>query len=333
MSSSHLRKVAVIGHGYWGKNIARVFSQHPHFELHTVCDLSDKNLQTAAKLYPSARMVKDFREIGADVDVVAIMTTADTHFELAQYFLERNQHVMLAKPFTKTSKEAQELIQIAQRKNRVVFVDHTFVFNPAVRKLKEMLPQVGKPYFVMSSRMNLGLYRPDVNVIYDLMPHDLSIISYLFEQPFVAATTTAFKAAGLPQEDIAHTSFELKGGVKGHITAAWLSPSKVRTFYVVGSEGMLVYDDNLPTEKIKFYDTGISIADLNPDSNEAYTARISYRTGAMHSPAIPNTEALAFEVSELKRAIENPEVAREYDRLNLDIMKSLDVVLGREVAR
>lgn len=321
---------ALIGYGYWGKNIARVLAQSADFNLHTVCDSRPAALKTVEKLYPSARRISDHKEIGDDVGLVAIITPADSHHPLAKQFLERGKNVLLTKPFTTTLKEAEELLNIAEKKNLTVFVDHTFVFHPAVRKLKELLPKIGTPYFVTSQRLNLGLYQPDVNVIYDLMPHDLSIISYLFDEPIQKAQTSAFRSAGLPQEDLAHTSFELKNGAKCLVTASWLSPSKVRTFQIVGSKGMLVYDDTSHQEKIKFFDHGISIAELSdkPESAAAYTTRISYRYGDLHSPAVPNTEALGFEMSELARAIADKSVRAEYNRLNWNVMQALDLILN-----
>lgn len=322
-------KSAVIGHGYWGKNIARVLAQSQDFDLHTICDSDQRRLQPVGKLYPNVVTQQDFKSIDPSVELVAIITPTDLHYEMARYFLERGKNVLITKPFARTFKEAESLVQLADKNDVTVFVDHTFVFNPAVRKLKELLPRIGQPHFVMSQRLNLGLYQPDVNVIYDLMPHDISIISYLFDQPIVRAQTSAFKAAGLPQEDLAHSSFELKSGIKGLVTVSWLSPSKIRNFYVVGSDGMLSYDDTQPTEKIKFFDRGISLKDLqDPNSLASYTSRISYRNGDLYSPAISNSEALAFELSELKRAISDRDVRKSYNQLSLDIMKGLDLIVS-----
>ena len=236
MSDSSWRpQVAVVGHGYWGKNITRVFSQSQDFQLHTICDARPEVRDSVARLYPATQQISDIEALDDDVEVVAIVTPTDSHYELAKHCLENDRHVLLTKPFTRYLWQTEELLELAEKRNRTVFADYTFVFNPAVRKLKEMLPRIGTPYFVLSQRLNLGLYQPDVNVVYDLMPHDLSILNYLFDRSLESANTTLVRAAGLPQEDLAHTSFTLEGNLQGHITVSWLSPYKVRQFYVVGS--------------------------------------------------------------------------------------------------
>jgi predicted dehydrogenase len=317
-------KVAVIGYGYWGRNIARVVSQSNDFILHTICDSNAGARDKAARVHSHVNLCERVEDIPSEVEVVAVITPADSHFELAQRFLKQGKHVLLTKPFTRTHEEAVELVRLAKSVDRTVFVDHTFVFNPAVRKLKEMLPRIGKPFFVISQRMNLGLYQPDVNVIYDLMPHDLSIICYLFDAKVKSAQNFALSAAGLPREDMAHSAFQLDNGVHGMVTVSWLSPFKIRQFLVVGSEGMLSYDDVAVSEKIKFYDRGVSMADLvNANTAEAYTSRISYRSGDLYSPAVANFEALDFEMREFRRAISDAGVREQYNDLNLAVMHSL----------
>jgi predicted dehydrogenase len=327
MTSKNYR-VALVGYGYWGKNIARVFSESSDFDLEYICDQNTKNLEKAKKLYPSTRMIPTIDEISPDVDVVAIITPADTHFPLAKKFLTEGKHVLVTKPFTKNYAEAQELVALAKKMNRTIFVDHTFFFNAAVRRLKEHLHRIGTPYFVVAQRMNLGLYQPDVNVIYDLMPHDLSILAYLFDDGIKRCTAEAFKVANLPQEDLASTSFEMTNGIKGTISVSWLAPSKIRQFIIVGSKGMVSYDDGSWSEKLKFYDTSLDVSELTNTSNSAmYTQRISYRSGDMYSPAVPNQEALTLEMKEFAEAIRNPQKAEYYNQLNLRVMESLDRIL------
>jgi len=271
-------KVALIGYGYWGKNIARNFSLSSKFELHTICDLDENNLENAKRMFPSVNVTNDYKMISDDVDVVAPIVPVDHHYFFADYFLEKGKHVLLTKPFTKQIDQTIKLIEKADRKGLTIFADHTFIFNPAVRKMKEMLPKIGTPYIVLSSRLNLGLYQPDVNVVYDLMPHDLSIISFLFDGNITSATTNSFSAAGLPHEDFAQTSIEFDNKVKAFVTVSWLSPYKIRDFIIVGSEGMINYDDNQVTEKIKFYNRGVDLKDLQAGASEiGYTARISYK--------------------------------------------------------
>ncbi len=321
-------KVALIGYGYWGKNIARNFSLSSNFELHTICDLNKENLENAKKMFPSVNITDDYKKISDEVEVVAPIVPVDHHYFFADYFLDKGKHVLLTKPFTKHVDESIKLIEKANKKDLTIFADHTFIFNPAVRKMKEILPKIGTPYIVLSSRLNLGLYQPDVNVVYDLMPHDLSIISYLFEGNVTSAMTSSFSAAGLPHDDFAQTSIEFDNNIKAYVTVSWLSPYKIRDFIIVGSEGMISYDDNQVTEKIKFYNRGVDLKDLHAGASEAgYTARISYKSGDSYSPAIHATEALKFEMDEFYRAINDKSVRDYYNQLTLKTMESLTKVL------
>ena len=253
------------------------------------------------------------------------------HYPLADYFLDQGKHILLTKPFTQNLVETEKLLKKSREKNLTVFADHTFIFNPAVRKLKELLPKIGDPYLVMSSRLNLGLYQPDVNVIYDLMPHDLSIINYLFNTEILSAETTSFSAAGLPQEDFAQSSLVFENGVRAFVTVSWLSPYKIRDFIVVGSEGMLSYDDNQVTEKVKFYDKGVDISELIPGSQKVnYTAKLNYKAGDSFSPAINGVEALKFEFDEFLLAINDRKVRESYDAVTLRTMRSLEKVINSQ---
>ena len=324
-------KVALVGYGYWGKNIARNFSQNPKFQLHTICDLDENNLSAASLLYPNCKFISDYKAISDDVDIVALIVPVHLHYPLADYFLDQGKHILLTKPFTQNLEETEKLLQKSREKNLTVFADHTFIFNPAVRKLKELLPKIGDPYLVMSSRLNLGLYQPDVNVIYDLMPHDLSIINYLFNTEILSAETTSFSAAGLPQEDFAQSSLVFENGVRAFVTVSWLSPYKIRDFIVVGSEGMLSYDDNQVTEKVKFYDKGVDISELIPGSQKVnYTAKLNYKAGDSFSPAINGVEALKFEFDEFLLAINDRKVRASYDAVTLRTMRSLEKVINSQ---
>lgn len=329
-------RAAVVGYGYWGKNIARVIDGSDAFSLDFVCDVSEASRHRASKAHRHATCVATIDELPMDAyDAVAIVTPTDSHYPLARQCLEARKHVLVTKPFARTEAQAEELVRLARANDVCVFVDHTFVFNPAVRTLKELLPRVGTPYFVLGQRLNLGLFQPDVNVLYDLMPHDVSIITYLFDRPIERAVTSAFCSAGLEQEDIAHSTFEMGGNVKGLITVSWLAPAKIRQFIIVGSDGMLSYDDVAVSEKVRVYDRGISLAELsNPAAALAYTARISYRSGDMYSPALPNTEALESEMREFAASIHDRDTRARYERLNLDIMAGLQRILdGREPHR
>jgi len=321
-------KVALIGYGYWGKNVARNFANSDFFELHTICDFNEVNLAKAKSVYPFIKTCKTVEEISDDVDVVAPIVPVDSHYPLADMFLDKGKHILLTKPFTKNYEQTKKLIDKAESKGLTAFADYTFVFNPAVRKIKEILPKIGKPFLVMSERLNLGIYQPDVNVVYDLMPHDISIISYLFETSIVEASTNVLKAANLPQDDFAQSSLVLANGVKGFVTVSWLSPYKIRQFIVIGSDGMISYDDNRVDEKVKFYDKKLSMDEISSENkNHSYASMINYRSGDLFSPFINQVEALDFELQEFKKAIFDDRVRKYYNELNLNVMKSLDVII------
>jgi predicted dehydrogenase len=327
-------KSALIGYGYWGTNIARAISQSDELSLEVICDSNSLALEKARKIYPQCRLIADFRDISDDIEIVAIISPTSSHFYLAEHFLKAGKHVLVSKPLAKSLDQAEHLSQLAKEVNRTLFVDHTFVFNPAVRELKHLLPKIGRPYFVLSQRLNLGLYQPDINVIYDLMPHDLSILAYLFETEIFPLHVNAIAAAGLPQEDLAHCHFVTALGFEGLITVSWLSPSKIREFTIVGSNGMLVYNDVEVAEKIKYYDRGIEVSDLADQSSlPVYTSRISYRSGDLYSPAIPNVEALTLELSEFHKAIFNDEVRSAYHRVNLRTMAALDRIIKMTIKK
>lgn len=320
-------KVAIIGHGYWGKNIARNFAQSEEFSLEVICDVSEEALKKAKLLYPGVRVIKDYKQMPDDIDIVAPIVKVESHYEIANYFLDKKKHVLLTKPFTKTYDQAKKLIEKADKLGLTVFADHTFIFNPAVRKLKELLPKIGNPYLVMSSRLNLGLYQPDVNVIYDLMPHDMSIIHYIFDTNIAKANSSAFHASGFPQEDFAQTNLEFECGLRAFVTVSWLSPYKIRDFIIIGDQGMLTYDDNQVGEKVKYYDKGVDSI-KKPDSKDlAYTSRISYRSGDLYAPAITNIEALSFEFSEFLKSIYDKKTRDYYNRITLQTMKSLEAAV------
>lgn len=317
----------MIGYGYWGKNIARVLATSPGFELSAVCDRKAQCLNQAARNHPGVQLLDDLEKIGPEVDVVAILTEAKSHFTLAQRFLRQKKHVLVTKPFTSSAAEAADLFQIAADNGVTVFADHTYVFHPAIQAMKRLLPRIGKPHFVHSQRLNLGLFQPDVNVIQDLTPHDVSIICYLLDTKITQARTFAFRTAGLPQEDTGHSTFVTESGVPGLIAVSWLSPFKVRQLDLIGSAGMLHFDDAASSEKLRLYDKGIEMGeDTQFNTGEPYCSRISYRTGDLYSPAIPNVETLAVEMVEFRKAIENETVRQSYNHLTLRVMQSLEAL-------
>jgi predicted dehydrogenase len=286
--------VGVIGYGYWGPNVVRNFSLQQDCRLTAICDGQAKARARATTLYPSARIVSNAHEItkAADIDAVAIVTPVSSHYELAREALENGKHIFVEKPFTATSPQAEYLIELAERSGLVIMVDHTFLFTGAVRKMKELVDEgvLGRLYYYDSTRVNLGLFQHDVNVVWDLAPHDLAIIDHLIGlQPERVVATGQAHLNGL--EDIAYVTLYFADRVTAHINVNWLSPVKVRTTLVGGERKMLVWNDVEPTEKIKIYDKGVEM-----QSREGiYDLLINYRSGDMWAPRVEQTEALQLE--------------------------------------
>lgn len=292
--------VGIVGCGYWGPNLVRNFFEHDQVELKYVCDLDFNKLCRVGKRYPSATLTTNLNDLLIDPEVaaIAIATPVRTHFPLAKKALLANKHVLVEKPMCQTSDQCAEIIAIAEEKNLVLMVDHTFVYNGAIRRIKEEIDrgELGHILYFDSVRINLGLFQSDVNVIWDLAPHDLSIMDYLLgcEPTSVHATGTSHTGAG--KEDIAYISLGFADGLIAHFHVSWLSPVKVRQLLIGGTRKMIAYDDLQATEKVRIYDKGIVFPD--DQSEEArYENLIKYRVGDMHAPVFDLAEALKVEVA------------------------------------
>jgi len=288
-------RVGVVGYGYWGPNIVRNLSGLDRCEVVAVCDKNAKALKRAKKSYPGVHLTTDFAEVleSPAVDAVAIVTPVWTHFELARAALKNGKHVFVEKPFTSNSAQAEQLIELAARKNLRLMVDHTFLFSGAVRKMRELVDvgTLGPLYYFDSTRVNLGLFQHDVSVIWDLAPHDLSIMNYLID-----ATPEAVVATGGNHlndlADMAFITVYFPGKITAHINVNWLSPVKVRTTLIGGRDKMLVWNDLEPDEKIKVYDKGVDIS----SGQGVYDLLVSYRSGDVWAPKVDSTEALKLEL-------------------------------------
>jgi len=288
-------RVGVIGYGYWGPNIVRNLSALDRCDVISVCDKSAHALKRARKTYPAVHLTTDFAEVlrSPDIDAVAIVTPVWTHFELAKAALENGKHVFVEKPFTSTSAQAEQLIEQASRKNLRIMVDHTFVFSGAVRKIRELVDNgtLGQLYYFDSTRVNLGLFQHDVSVVWDLAPHDLSIMDYLIrERPEAVVATGGNHFNDLA--DMAFITVYFPGNVTAHINVNWLSPVKVRTTLIGGRDKMLLWNDLEPDEKIKIYDKGVEIT----NGQGVYDLLVSYRSGDVWAPKVDPTEALKLEL-------------------------------------
>lgn len=290
-------KIAVVGYGYWGPNLVRNFANSRTCDVATVCDFDASRLASCSRLYPSIGTTTRFRDIVdcAEIDAVAIATPAQSHFELAMTALKAGKHVLVEKPLAQSSDEVRRLIDEATRRGLTLMVDHTFVYTPAVQKIRHLISDgaLGQIFYYNGTRASLGLFQKDINVVWDLAIHDISIIQHILDEaPVAVSATGATHVSGTP-ENMAHIALFFESSCVAHISVNWLSPIKVRQTFIGGSRKMIVYDDMEPTEKIKVYDKGIT---LDPSSENAHQLRIGYRAGDMWAPHIPAQEALQTEI-------------------------------------
>jgi predicted dehydrogenase len=325
MRVRHAKKalsVGVIGYGYWGPNIVRNFHTQDDSQVSMVCDPRPEALSKAVKAYPDMAVTTDVQQIlrSPNIDIVAVVTPVWTHFELAKAALENGKHVFVEKPFTATAAQAEELIEIAERKNLQIMVDHTFLFTGAVRKIKQLIDagELGDLYYYDTTRVNLGLFQHDVNVIWDLAPHDLSIMDYLLPERAEGMVATGQRHIN-GVEDIAFLTLYFSSKLIAHVNVNWLSPVKVRTTMVGGDKKMLMWNDLENDEKIKVYDRGVNI-----NSREGvYDLLVSYRSGDMWAPQVEATEALKLELGYFNECILKQEKPINDGHAGLRIVKML----------
>src|SRR5262250_2911161 len=298
-------KLGVVGYGYWGPNVVRNLHSLDGCHVAAVCDQSAAALKRVRHAYPDVAVTTEPSELvtSPKIDAIAVVTPVWTHFELAKAALENGKHVFVEKPFTSTSQQAEELIELASKKNLQIMVDHTFLFTGAVRKIKELLNEnaLGKLYYYDSTRVNLGLFQHDVNVIWDLAPHDLSIMDHLIqEKPEGVVATAERHLNGL--EDVAFLTFYFPHNVIAHINVNWLSPVKIRTTLIGGEKRMVVWNDLEADEKIRVYDKGVS---MSTHPSNLHKLLVSYRAGDMWAPQVEQVEALRAETAYFLSCIEH----------------------------
>jgi predicted dehydrogenase len=297
--------VGVIGYGYWGPNLVRNFSEAPGGRVGFVTDVRPERLVQVAARYPAIKVSTNYRELIDDpsVDAVAIATPVASHFQLAMAALRAGKHVLVEKPMTSNSDESLALIDEAERRGLVLMVDHTFVYTSAVKKIRELTQSgdLGDLYYYDSVRINLGLFQHDVNVLWDLAVHDLSIMDYILGKTPVSVSATGLSHVAGQPENIAYMTMFFDGRLIAHVHVNWLAPVKVRRTLLGGSRRMIVFDDLEASDKIKVYDRGIS---LNPSPENVYQMLVGYRAGDMWAPQLPLTEALQTEARHFIECIE-----------------------------
>src|SRR5689334_20699339 len=320
--SSALR-VGVIGYGYWGPNIVRNFHALENCELAAVCDRSPDALKRARRVYPSLHLTTDFNEVltSPDIDAVAVITPVCTHFDLTKSAMMNGKHVFVEKPFTSSSAQAEELIELAARKNLTIMVDHTFLFSGAVRKIRDVIDAgtLGSLYYFDSTRVTLGLFQHDVSVVWDLAPHDLSIMNHVIAETPEAVVATGGKHLN-GHADMAFITVYFPRDIVAHINVNWLSPVKVRTTLIGGKDKMLVWNDLEADEKIKIYDKGVQIT----NGESVYDLLVSYRSGDVWAPKVEQTEALKVELGYFVDCIVNDRTPLNDGVAGLDVVKLLE---------
>jgi len=300
--------IGVIGCGYWGPNLLRNFAENEQAQLRWVCDTDETRLTAMARRYPVARTTTNCRELIDDpeLDAIAVVTPVGTHFQIARDALLAGKHVLVEKPLTSTVRAAEELIDLAEKNERTLMVDHTFVYTGAVRKMKEIVKsgELGDLLYFDSVRINLGLFQRDINVIWDLAPHDLSIMDYLIERQPLGLSALGSCHIEPEIENIAYMVKKFPDDFIAHFHFNWLAPVKIRRTLIAGARKMVLYDDIEPTEKVRVYDKGVT-TNRNADREADYQTLISYRTGDVWAPKLDATEALRYVVAEFIDAIRN----------------------------
>ena len=318
-----LLRVGVIGYGYWGPNIVRNFHAQDQARVVAVCDKSQKSLGKVRHAYPDMVTTDDVDDLltSPDIDLIAVVTPVWTHFELAKKALQNGKHVFVEKPFTCSVAQGEELIELAERKNLKIMVDHTFLFTGAVRRMKQMIDDgtLGELYYYDSTRVNLGLFQHDVNVLWDLAPHDLSVMDHLIKQKPEAVVATGERHLN-GVADIAFMTLYYPNNMIGHINVNWLSPVKVRTTLIGGEKKMLVWNDLEADEKLKVYDKGVQMT----TGDAVHQLLVSYRTGDMWAPKIEQVEALKAEAAYFVDCILNNKTPFNDGHAGLHVVRMLE---------
>jgi predicted dehydrogenase len=316
--------VGIIGFGYWGPNLVRNFNLATNCRVVAVADPRPERLMNLSKLYAHIKGYKDANSLiySKDIDAVIIATPVSTHFQLAELALMQGKHVLLEKPMTSSIVEAEILINLAREKNLLLMVDHTFLYTGAVTKMKQLIDSgdLGSIKYLDSTRINLGLFQPDINVLWDLAPHDISILNYLIDEQAYSVNATGITHTNNEMENIAYLTVNYKSGFIAHFSCSWTSPVKLRTMLIGGDQKMILYNDLEPTEKVKIYDSGYKHSRLQ-DKNSIL---VDYRIGDIHVPKLNTNEALLEMANDFIFCITNNKVPKSSSNLGLAVVKILE---------
>ena len=313
-------RVGAVGCGYWGPNVIRNLDAVPGFELCCVCDADQERLRPVAARYPSARATTNVDDILGDpaIDAVYLATPVSTHYTLVKSALEHGKHVLIEKPLATRVDQARELADLAAARGLTLMVGHTFVFSPPVRKIKELIDAglIGPIYYVETTRVNLGLFQKDVSVLWDLGPHDLSILMYWLGEVPLQVSARGRSYLGEALEDVAFLTLEFPSGILAQLQISWLAPTKLRRTSVVGRQRMIVYDDLEPVAKVKIFDRGV---DRQPASFGEF--QLTYRSGDILSPRLDTTEPLYIECAHFLECIQTGRVPDTSPRSGVDVVR------------
>ena len=317
--------IGVIGYGYWGPNLVRNFSEVPDAQVVAVSDLDEQRLRLVKARYPAIAITTDHETLlsNPDIDAIIIATPVASHYAIALQALRSKKHVFIEKPLTQTAAQGERLIEEADKHNLTLHVDHTFVYTGAVRKIRALVSdgEVGELYYYDSVRVSLGLFRPDVNVIWDLAVHDLSIMDYVFPLSPIAVSATGVSHVPGEPANIAYLTLFFENNAIAHLHVNWLAPVKVRRTLIGGNRKMIIYDDLEPSEKVKVYDKGITV---NGSKESMYDVMIGYRTGDVWAPKLEVTEALLAEARYFIRCITHGERSITDGRAGLRVVRILE---------
>jgi predicted dehydrogenase len=316
-------KCGVVGYGYWGPNIVRNLRSLEGCQVVGICDQSPAARKRIQSAHPGVPVFSDSKELieSPDVDAVAVITPVWTHYEVAKAALQNGKHVFVEKPFTSNAKQAEELINLAEQKNLCIMVDHTFLFTGAVRRIHKLLQEgtLGNLYYYDSTRVNLGLFQHDCNVIWDLAPHDLSIMNHLLHKDAEAISATG-QAHLNAHEDIAFITAYFPDKMIAHVNVNWISPVKVRTTLIGGEKKMLVWNDLEADEKLKIYDKGVDVK----SQEGVYNLLVSYRSGDMWAPQVEQVEALKLELGYFVDCVKKQEKPFNDGQAGLKVVRMLE---------
>lgn len=319
-------KIGVIGCGYWGPNLIRNFINLKDAQVKTASDLSENRLKHMNRLYPSLAVTVDYKDIINDpeIDAVVIATPVSTHYDLAVEAIEAGKHVFCEKPLTSKVDEGIKLVRLADKAGKTLMVGHTFVYTAAVNKVRDLIKsgELGDVYYISTSRVNLGLFQDDINVVWDLAPHDVSIMNYVLESRPVSVSAVGYSYIQPKIQDVAFVTLRYPGSILANLQVSWLNPNKIRATTVVGSRKMLVYDDISSLEKIRIYDKGV---DVIPHYDTFGEFQLSYRYGDISIPKLDDAEPLKIECQHFLDCI-NGQTPRSGGKHGLEVLLALDAI-------